>query len=76
MLLACARNVVLPFLLCRILEDMGAACVTSSLVSCNSAITACDKAGQWERALDLFASLPRPDRHIALMNTDEHGLFC
>ena len=64
---------VCRFSLPSILEDMGTARVTSSVVSCNSAITACDKAGQWERALHLFTSLPRSDRHVS---SDEHGLFC
>ena len=64
---------VCRFSLPSILEDMGTARVTSSVVSCNSAITACDKAGQWERALHLFTSLPRSDRHVS---SDEHALFC
>lgn len=80
-LLACTRKLqfdticikVCRFSLPSILQDMGTARVTSSVVSCNSAITACDKAGQWERALHLFTSLPRSDRHVS---SDEHGLFC
>ena len=45
-----------------ICQDMRLARVAASVVSYNSAITACDRAGQWERALDLLSSMPRPDR--------------
>ena len=47
---------------CSGCEDMRLARVAASVVSCNSAITACDRAGQWERALDLLSSMPRPDK--------------
>lgn len=45
-----------------ICQDMRLARVAASVVSYNSAITACDRAGQWERALDLLSSMPRPDK--------------
>ena len=47
---------------CAGCQGMRLARVAASVVSCNSAITACDRAGQWERALDLLSSMPRPDK--------------
>ncbi|CAK0816467.1 unnamed protein product, partial [Prorocentrum cordatum] len=68
-----------PLLALRLLEEARARRLEPSLVSCNAAISACEKGGWWRQALELFGSMAgqglRPDAvsYNALAGACEKG---